>query len=78
MISLNEINKRYDQIKNNFKSMTLPNSTMVKIESRDSDKLHNYIHLHNIFFVPSFHFILLSLLKFINVNHFLYIMITLF
>nr|KYP48678.1 Retrovirus-related Pol polyprotein from transposon TNT 1-94 [Cajanus cajan] len=52
----------------------LPNSTKVKIEGIRSIQLNDDIHLHNVLFIPSFRFNLLSLLKLLNENQFQFTM----
>nr|KYP37322.1 Retrovirus-related Pol polyprotein from transposon TNT 1-94 [Cajanus cajan] len=52
----------------------LPNSTKVKIVGIGSIHLNHDIHLHNVLFIPSFRFNLLSLLKLINENQFQFTM----
>jgi len=48
----------------------LPNSTKVKVEGVGSIQLNNDIFLHNVLFIPTFRFNLLSLLSLINDNSF--------
>ena len=48
----------------------LPNSTKVKVEGIGSIKLNDDIFLHNVFFISSFRFNLLSLVSLINDNSF--------
>ena len=52
----------------------LPNSTKVKVEGIDSIKINEDIFLHNVLFIPTFRFNLLSLVTFINANLFQFTM----
>ena len=52
----------------------LPNSTKVKVEGIGSIKLNDDIFLHNVLFIPTFRFNLLSLLSLINDNSFQFTM----
>ena len=64
---------------NSFKSLhvshvLLPNSTKVKVEGIGRIKLNDDIFLHNMLFIPTFRFNLLSLVSLINDNSFQFIM----
>ena len=64
---------------NSFKSLhdshvLLPNSTKVKVEGIGSIKLNDDIFLHNVLFIPTFRFNLLSLVSLIHDNSFQFTM----
>nr|KYP60497.1 Retrovirus-related Pol polyprotein from transposon TNT 1-94 [Cajanus cajan] len=52
----------------------LPNSTKVKVEGIGSIKINDDIFLHNVLYIPTFRFKLLSLLTLINENSFRFTM----